>query len=129
MGTVETPLDLKQNVVLERLELSAAITNFMVGHGWIYQTLQSITSPVFNEFVIWVLGPGYPAPPFGSWKAVDTVLVSLAKRNPGFRVLFMGCGEWSVITSQLPLAESKGLFTFGSRHIETRLERFSLSRY
>ena len=128
MGTVATPLDLKQNVVLERFELSAKITNLSLAHRWIHQTLQSITSPVFNEFVIWVLDFGYPVSPMNGdgWRAVDALLVCLAERNPGLRVLFMGSGHWSVITSRLPLAESKGLFRFGSRLVENRFRRFGL---
>ena len=61
------------------------------------------------------------------WKAVDALLVSLAERNPGLRVLFMGGGHWPFVTSHLPLTKSKGLFEFGSRLVESRFRRFAPS--
>ena len=111
-----TSLDLTRNVALERFEFSTTMTNLSLAHGWIYLTLRSITSPVFNEFVIWILNSRYPVTPMnaGSWRAVDTLLISMAERNPGLRVELVGYGDWSFITSYLPLATSTGLITFGS---------------
>jgi len=124
-----TPLDLKQNVVLERFELSAKETNLPLAHGWIYKTLQSITSPVFNKLVFWILGSEYPVAPDpingDGWKSVDALLVSLANRNPGLSILFMGSVHGSVIVRYLPLTRSMGLFKFGPR-VENRFRRFGL---
>ena len=126
-GTIATPLDLKQNVVLERFEFSTVMTNVPLAHGWVYQTLRSITSPVFNEFVVWVLNwrQLWEQPITGDgWKVVDELLVSLAQRNPGLRVVFMGNGQWSAVVNHLPLTRSKGLFRSGSFQVENPFRRF-----
>jgi len=128
LGTVATPLDLKQNVVLERFEFTTNVVNVPLAHGWVYQTLQSITSPVFNEFVVWVLNWRNPwdSPeiPGDGWNAVDALLVSLAKRNPDLRVVFMGNGQWSAVEHHFPLTKAKGLFRLGSLRVENRFRRF-----
>jgi len=128
LGAVATPLDLKQNVVLERFELSGKMSTLSLAHVWIYQTLRSITSPTFNEFVIWILSSGYPVAPINSrgWGAVDTLLVSLADRNPGFRVTFMGNGRWAAIKRHLPFANSRGLLGSGSPYEENPFRKFGL---
>jgi len=60
LGTIVNPLDLRRNMVLERFEFTIGATNLSLVHEWIYQTLQTITSPLFNEFVIWLLGSEVP---------------------------------------------------------------------
>ena len=114
--TAAAPLDLKQHVVLERFEFSTMMTDLPQAHRWIYLTLQSITSPVFNEFVIWVHDTRYPVTPMniGSWRAVETLLISMAERNPSLRVELVGNCDLPFITSCLPLATSMGLITFSS---------------
>jgi len=121
-------LDLKQSVVLERFEFSVAITDLSLAHGWIHQILESLTSPVFNEFVIWVLGEWYPTTTIDGddWKAVDASLVSLAERNPGLRLVLTGNGDSSPIPSYLPLATSGGLIRTGSTHGENRFKKFGM---
>jgi len=125
--TVATPLDFKQNVVLERFELSGNMSTLSLAHLWIYQTLQSITSPVFNEFVIWV-SSGFPGTPMDSdgWRAVDTLLISLAERDPGFRVTLKGSGRWAFVKRHLPFAVSKDLFGFGSLLEDNPFRKFGL---
>ena len=110
--------------MLERLELNIQLSNLSQVHGWVHQTLQTINSPLFNEFVVWVLGAGYPWSPRGisGWKAVDELLDVLAGRNPDFKVVFKGDlysflhgdydGVRSLIESYLPLVSSKGLVKF-----------------
>ena len=112
--TVETtvnPLDLRRNVVLERFEFTVATTDLSLVHEWVYRTLQTVISPPFNEFVIWLLGSEVPWTPMNGdgWKVVDALLIALAKRNPGFRIVFRWHGDESFITSYLPLVRSKGL--------------------
>ena len=72
------------------------------------------------------MSTGYPVEPIkgGGWKAVDELLVSLAKRSPDLRVVFMGSIHCPLVMSQLPLAESKGLLRFDSRLVEDRFLRF-----
>jgi len=91
------------------------IINLSLIHEWIYWTLRSITSPVFNELVIWILNSGYPVTPMsiGGWRVVDTLLVSMAGTNPGFRVKLTGNGDWPFLMSYLPLATSTGMITIG----------------
>ena len=114
--TVGIPLDLKKNVVLERFEFNTMMSNLSLVHRWIYDTLRSITSPVFKEFVIWILNSGCPVTPMdiGDWRDVDRLLISMATGNPGLRVELMGYGDWSFITNYLPLAMSTGMITSGS---------------
>jgi len=79
-------------VALERLELHVDLTSLPRVHEWVYLTLRTITSPVFNEFVIWILGGDYKRGPrsIHSWKVVEPLLRTLAQRNPDFRVVFKG---------------------------------------
>ena len=98
MGTIATPLDLERNVVLERLELSVQFYSLPKVYRWVHRTLRKITSPLFNEFVFWILSttflwnPSYPisAETVDRWKAVDALLNALAERSPDFRVVVRG---------------------------------------
>ena len=123
-----TPLDLKRSVVLERFELSITRTGLPLAYGWIYEILQSITSPVFDEFVIWVLDVRYPPAPMNDndWKAVDELLVFLAERNPGIRLVLTGDGDWSSIASSFPLSTSEGLLRTRSTRVENRFKKFGV---
>ena len=123
-----TPLDLRRNVVLEKFEFTIAAIHFSLVHEWVYQTLQTITSPLFNEFVIWLLGWEVPRTPVNDdgWGAVETLLNVLTERNPGFRIVFVGHGDWSLIASYLPLAWSKGLVQFCFPHAENRFKKYGV---
>ena len=134
-GTTVTPLDLKRNVVLERFEFDASLTSLCQIHGWIHRTLQTITSPLFNEFVIWLPDQVIPWHPMrgDGWKVVDGLLNVLAERNPDFRVVFKGCfysffqgnldGVRSFITSYLPLISSNRLVKFEYARVGSRFGR------
>ena len=126
-GVIVIPLDLRQNVVLERFEFNVSLSILPRMEEWIYWTLQSITSSLFKEFVIWVLTEGYLWGPVNGdgWKAVDALLNTLAERNPNFRVVIKGCfysflhgvrggfeGVRSLVEGSLPLALSNGLVKF-----------------
>ena len=126
------PLDLEQNVVLERLELDAQLYSLSQVHQWVLQTLQTITSPLFNEFTfsiqttfMWNWPCPFSVDSADGWKAVDASLNALAERNPGFRItirgdsssLRRGIGEQydavrRFIESYLPLVSSKGSARF-----------------
>lgn len=138
------PLDLKQNVVLERFEFNIHTSNLLEVHQWIHQTLRTITSPLFNEFVfatpypihLWDLLPSDPA---GNWRVVDASLNALAERNPDFRVTFKGYFplrrsgggiNYGVVRwfaeGCLPVVLSKGLVKF--ENVPTAENRFWKSR-
>ena len=108
-------------MVLERFEFNVVSSNLLRVQEWIHHTLQSITSPVFNEFVIWILSEGCSRSPLidGSWLALGESLDALAKRNHSFRVVFKGDfysfrygtldasdGFCSLIASYMPLVWS-----------------------
>ena len=97
------------------------------------QTVRTITSPLFNEFVIWFLRTSRTAHPRGLlWsmsqdglKAVDASLNVIARRNPDFRLVFKGdfAGEYGVNrhvvgAHYLPLASSKGYIMLEQADIE-----------
>ena len=91
------PLDLEQNVVLERLELDAQLYTLSQVHQWVNQTLRTITSPSFNEFTFSIQTTStrnlpclFSVDSADGWKAVDASLNALAERNPGFRVTIRG---------------------------------------
>ena len=50
-----TAINLRRCGVLERIELTIEIYNVSKVREWIPQTLGTITTPLFNEFVIWIL--------------------------------------------------------------------------
>ena len=124
-STIAVPLDLKRCVALERFEFTVELQSVSEVHDWILQTVRTITSPLFNEFVIWILRTT-----FHRWgqlwslskeglKAVDASLNVIAGRNPNFRLVFQGdfSGEYGVIRhvvgiDYLPLASSKGYMMF-----------------
>jgi len=127
LGTIGTPLDLKQNAVLERFEIDISLTGTFPAHIWIYLTLRTITSPAFKEFIIWLPNEGIPwnQTPSISWGIVDTSLESLSKRNPDFRIVLRGgshsssYGAWcihdrgpSFVVRCLPGVSSKSLVKF-----------------
>ena len=134
-------------MVLERFEFTFQLSSLSQLDGWVYDTLQTITSPAFNEFVIWILNTIYPwnlrfPVSAGGWGAVDALLYDLAKRNPDFRVVFkgdfrsfhysgneedpdsdvqIGLNIRSLIDGHFPLVSSKGLVTFEQvPHVENR---------
>jgi len=86
------PLDLKRNVVLESFEFNISLNSVSLVHEWVYQTLRTITSPAFNEFVIWILDSGFSQAQMNrdGWAAVDALLKSMVERNPNFMVVFRG---------------------------------------
>ena len=130
--TLVTPLDLKRSAVLERFEFTVEMYSISRVHEWIQQTLQTITSPLFSELVIWILHVQYPwsleaSMSAESWKAVDLWLNVLAERNPSFGVVFRGdfggdfwgdsSGGFDAVRQHiegicLPLASSKNLVKF-----------------
>lgn len=85
-------------MVLERIELNIGLQIVSRVHEWVHQTLRTVTSPMFNELVIWTPRLMYPwglpysmrVDEVGCWKAVDESLSVLAGRNPDFRVVFRG---------------------------------------
>ena len=111
--------------MLERFELTITLHRLPPIHKWIYRMLRSITSPRFNEFVIWVTNESVPLDlaRADGWKVMDTALLSaLAERNPDFRVVFrVGFpstygGQLSAypgtslfVANYLPLTSAKGL--------------------
>ena len=123
-----TPLDLGRNVVLERFEFTIATTHLPYVHGWICRSLRTITSPLFNEFVIWLLGSGFPRSPMNGdgWGTVDASLIALAERNPDFRVVFRGDGDRWFIASYLPLVWAKGLIQFHFPRGENRFQKLGI---
>jgi len=114
-------------VVLERFEFTTNMNDISLADGWICEALRTITSPLFNEFVIWFLGGGTPWNPMNinGWKALDAMLDVLAKRNPDFRVVFID-GDWSFIASYLPLARSRGLLRFQYSREENRFKKLGV---
>ena len=125
---IGTPLDLKQNVVLERFQFNVQLFAFSRGvPEWIHQTLRTITSHLFSELTFGILNAmysSYPCPPENGdgWDAVDTLFDAMAERNPDFRVVFRGEGFHSMRgdcdgvpkfpESYLPIVSSKGLVKF-----------------
>ena len=122
------PLNLERSVILEWLELGVELDRLSQVHGWVHQTLQTITSPLFKEFGISILNTShtslqYPVNPDG-WMAVDASLDALVERNPDFRVVLQAdfssschaVGDESVIRkfveTYLPLVLSKGFVKF-----------------
>jgi len=138
------PLDLKQNVVLERFELDISAAGAPPIRGWIYLTLRTINSPAFKEFTIWLPNKGIPwdQTPMDSarWWGVDSWLLSLSKRNPDFRIVLRGdspsssYGTWynhngvlSFVVSYWPLVSSNGLVKFERvPHSENRFGKTGL---
>ena len=138
-------LNLIQNEVLERLELTIQLSSLWQIHQWIHQTLQTITSAPFKEFVVWTLNTVHPwslrhPMSVDGWGAVDALLSILGERNPKFRVVFKGdfdsfrCGirgehdtvRW-LIESHLPFGSSKGLVKFEQvRDVENRFRRSAI---
>ena len=118
-------LNFERNVMLERFEFTVNMNEILLVSGWIHGALRTITSPFFNEFAIFCLGVSIPWSPrnFDGWKAIDVLLDGLANRNPDFRVVFIGSGDWSFITSNLPLVRSRGLLRFQHPHEENRFEK------
>ena len=89
-------------MVLQRFEFNVSFYDISLVHRWIYQTLQTITSPVFNEFVFWMLDTGSLMGQMdrNGWTAVNGLLVTIAQRNPNFRVVFKG-SYWSFMDGLL----------------------------
>ena len=133
-------------MALKRFEFNAKLSELWQLPGWIHDTLRTITSTRFEEFVIWVLdevahmrSPHYPPSGVG-WEGVDTLLNALTERNPDFRIMFKGdfdsfrCGmegEYStarrLIEGRLPLLSSKGLVKFEPvRQVENRFWKSDL---
>ena len=78
--------------MLEKLELNISLAGIAMVHNWVHQTLWAINSPVFNEFVIWLLDAKIPWTQMNrdGWRGVDALVYSMAKRNPEFRVVVKG---------------------------------------
>jgi len=115
--------------VLERFELTVVSLPYMsLVHGWVYRTFQTISSPAFNKFVVWLLDATTPwtQTNHDAWKPVDTLLCVLAERNPDFRVEFIVTrpGGWTFMGSYLPLARSAGLIDFSSPRVENRFKKW-----
>lgn len=130
-GTIATLLDLGKNTVLETFELTiTSFADISLVHGWIYRTLQTITSPTFNKLVFWVLDTRSPwtRMDHDGWNAVDVLLGVLAERNPEFRAAFIVArpGGWIVVPGFLPLARSKGLIEFSSPRVENRFRNLGV---
>ena len=141
--TLANPLDLGQCVALEAFEFNTMLSTVWKVSRWILQTLRTVTSTQFNEFVIWILDVTYPwflrYPLLSddSWGTLDVLLSALAERNPDFRVVFRGdfdsfrCsigGEHdkvgSLVKRHLPLFSSKGLVKFEQvSHVENRFRK------
>ena len=86
---------------------------------------------MFNEFVIWVLGPGklqWSPGDMNGWKAVVSLLGTLAVQNPNFRVVVKGdCpsppftydNARSFFNIYFPVVSLKGLARFEHvRHVD-----------
>ena len=101
-------------MVLERFEFNVSLQDISLVDGYIYRTLRTITSPVFNEFVFWMLDTGSPMSLLDrdGWAALDVLLKSIAERNPNFRVVFKG-GYYSFMDGVL---SDDGARTFLSRY-------------
>ena len=111
---------------LERLELTIQVTALQLAGEWVHRTLRTIASPVFREFVIWVVNGVYPWSPVSTlgWAAVELSLDALAERNPDFRVVLRGelpliygtwCdydGNYSSFESYLPIVPLKSFVTY-----------------
>ena len=114
--------------MLENFEFDTSLTDLSQTYDWLYWTLRTIDSPVFNQFVIWLPNEGvlawYPTNTIG-WGAVDAVLKFLAERNTFFRVVFRAgfpsflyhtrhtySGVPSFIANYLPIVSSMGLVKF-----------------
>lgn len=127
-GTIGNLLDLGQNAVLERFELTVvSMAHISLVHEWVYRTLQTITSPVFKKFVIWLLDGRSPWTQmnYDRWEPVDALLAVLAERNPDFKVEFIVTrpGGWTFLPSYLPLVRSMGLMEFSSPRTENRFKK------
>jgi len=119
-----------QCAVLERVELSLTFSSLGHIHRWIYDTLQTTTSTMFNEFAIWILNIEHPwslQSPFSDagWETLDALFNVLAERNHDFRVVVKGDlhsfhpgirdlhdAVRLFIKGLLPLVSSKGLVKF-----------------
>jgi len=121
-------------MVLENFQFAIEPYGLLQVHEWVHQTLRTITSPVFNELVIWFLHMTHSwnllnMMSVDGWKAVDASLNTLAGRNPDFRVVFRGDfeGDYGVIhqsieSNYLPLASLKGFVKFEQvLNVEDRL--------
>jgi len=130
-------------VVLKRLEFTLEVDSVLQVHEMIRQTLRTITSPLFNELVIWILRSSYPLSLLstmnaGGWRGVDASLNTLAERNPGFGVTFRGDfnGEFGVDfgavrrhieRDSLPLASLKGFVRFELvPNVENRFQKMGV---
>ena len=117
--------------MLERFQLNIDLPCLPIGRKWICQTLQTITSPTFNEFVVRSLYGWRPWDQQSTycWEDLDASLSVLAERNPDFRVVLRAVPPqsphtiWrtydevrSLTTSCLPLASSMGLLKFEHVH-------------
>ena len=92
MTTVHA-LNLVGSTALERVELHIELASLPRAHEWVFWTLRSIvSSPAFNEFVIWVRSGDYEGRQvdINGWKTVESSLCALAESNPDFRVVFKG---------------------------------------
>lgn len=102
-------------MALERFEFTVELYNISRVHEWIHRTVRTITSPLFNELVIWILHMTHcrslvSAMNADGWKAMDASLGVLAERNPGFGVTFRG---------NLIGIRGRGNFDASRRHIES----------
>jgi len=117
--------------VLEKFELIIDLARLPIGRRWACRTLQTVTSPAFNEFVIRSLHGWRPWDQQSTcgWEDLDASLSVLAERNPDFRVVFRAvppqsphdiwhtCEEVRSLTAScLPLASSMGLLKFEHAH-------------
>lgn len=119
-------------MVLETFELAVvSLPHISLVHEWVCQTLQTMTSPVFNKFVIWPLDARTPWTQMnrGAWKPVDALLCVLAECNLDFRVEFMVArpNSWMLLGSYLPLVRSVGLIDFSSPSVENRFKKLATS--
>ena len=122
-------LDLGPNAMLERFEFTVAVTELLLAYSWIYWTLHSITSPVFNEFAVWFLNTGPPPTPTDGtrWDALDWFLSKvMTERNPDFRVVVMGYADWSLVQAYLPLCVKRGWGRAASPQAENRFRRLGV---
>lgn len=115
-------------MVLERFELTVvSMSHISLVHEWVYRTFQTIASPVFKKFVIWLLDGRAPWRQMNhdGWKPVDALLGVLAERNPDFRVEFIVTrpGGWTSMPSYLPLVRSMGLMEFSSPRVDNRFKK------
>ena len=100
--------------MLERFEFTIQLSNLWQIHGWVHQTLRTVTSAPFNEFVVWILNTAQlwslrrPMSVDG-WKPVDALLIVLAERNPRFRAVFKGISTRSAMVSGAKTTRFVGL--------------------